>query len=148
MQSGTPGEDGTIVSGSDGRSAGDQAGGYGEPASPGGIPPNFGAFSSPPSSPSPGPPAAGPFASPSTAARRRLPGLGLPRFAKPAGTAGGARAWASGRGTLTNVLLFGAGPLALAGIIAAAFVLVGPARGGASNAGFQAGPAPSTQPAR
>src|SRR5690349_19086763 len=46
MQSGTPGEDGAIVSGSDGRSAGDQAGGHGEPGSPGGTPPSFGAFSS------------------------------------------------------------------------------------------------------
>jgi hypothetical protein len=38
-------------------------------------------------------------------------------------------------------------PVSLAGIIVAAFVLVGPARGGASNAGFQAGPAPGTQQA-
>ena len=95
----------------------------------------------------PGQPAAGPFANPSTPAGRRLSGLGLSRFAKSAGSAGWARAWGSGRGTVTSVLLFGAGPLALAGLVVAAFVLVGPGKGGASNAGFQAGPAPSTQQA-
>jgi hypothetical protein len=44
-----------------------------------------------------------------------------------------------------NVLLFGAGPLALAGIIVAAFVVVAPGKGSASSLGFKAGPAPSTQ---
>ena len=42
-----------------------------------------------------------------------------------------------------NVLLFGVGPLALVGIIVAAFVLVAPGKGAASSLGFQAGPAPS-----
>jgi hypothetical protein len=50
-----------------------------------------------------------------------------------------------GRGALMNVLLFGAGPLALAGIIVAAFVVVAPGKGSASSLGFKAGPAPSTQ---
>jgi len=44
-----------------------------------------------------------------------------------------------------NVLLFGAGPLALAGIIVVAFVVVAPGKGSASSLGFKAGPAPSTQ---
>jgi hypothetical protein len=44
-----------------------------------------------------------------------------------------------------NVLLFGVAPLALAGILAAAFVLVAPGKGAASSLGFKAGPAPSTQ---
>jgi hypothetical protein len=42
-----------------------------------------------------------------------------------------------------NVLLFGVGPLALVGIIVAAFVLVAPGKGAASSLGFQAGPAPT-----
>ena len=93
----------------------------------------------------PGQPTAGPFANPSTPARRRVPGLSLSWFAKLAGSGGRTRAWGSGRGTLMNVLLFGAGPLALAGLIAAAFVLVAPGKGAASSLGFTAGPAPSTQ---
>jgi len=44
-----------------------------------------------------------------------------------------------------NVTLFGVAPLAQAGIIVAAFVLVAPGR--AASLGFQAGPAPSTQQA-
>jgi hypothetical protein len=44
-----------------------------------------------------------------------------------------------------NVLLFGAAPLALAGILVAAFVLVAPGKGAASSLGFKAGPAPGTQ---
>jgi hypothetical protein len=175
------------VSGSDGRSAGDQAEGYGEQASPGGIPPSFGASSSPPrpptapvpaapvpapadaapGGPAPAPasssapsqpgsddgatvgwypsgqPAAGPFANPSHPSRRAVPGLS--RLAKPAGAAGWTRAWGGGRSTLTNVLLFGVAPLALAGIIVAAFVFVAPGKSAASNAGFQAGAAPSPQ---
>src|SRR5205807_5155757 len=62
----------------------------------------------------------------------------------PAGSAGWTRAW-SGRGTLMNVLLFGIGPLALVGVIVAAFVLVSPGKGSASSLGFKAGPAPSAQ---
>ena len=46
---------------------------------------------------------------------------------------------------MMNVLLFGIGPLVLAGLIVAAFVLVAPAKGSASSLGFKAGPAPSTQ---
>jgi hypothetical protein len=120
-----------------------------------------------PSTPYPGTPAAGPFASPSTAPRRRVPGLSRPgksrpgksrpgksrpgksrpgksRPGKPAGSGAGPLSWGS-RGALTNVLLFGAGPLALVGILVAAFVLVSPGRGSASSLGFKAGPAPSTQ---
>ncbi len=93
----------------------------------------------------PGQPMAGPFAHPSAPARRRVPGLGLSWFAKLAGSGGRTRAWGSGRGTLLNVLLFGAGPLALAGLIVAAFVLVAPGKGAASSLGFTAGPAPSSQ---
>jgi hypothetical protein len=44
-----------------------------------------------------------------------------------------------------NVLLFGVGPVALAGVIVAAFLLVSPGKGSASSLGFKAGPAPSTQ---
>jgi hypothetical protein len=44
-----------------------------------------------------------------------------------------------------NVLLFGAGPLALAGLIVVAFVVVAPGKGSASSLGFKAGPAASTQ---
>src|SRR5689334_10283344 len=69
QQLGTRGEDGAIVSGLDGREAGDQAGGPGDSAnqsSPGGIPPSFGAPSpkppAPPALPAPGPSAAGPSA--------------------------------------------------------------------------------------
>ena len=176
MQSGTPGEDGAIVSGSDGPPAGN----YGEQASPGGIPPSFGASSPPPPPlppPDPGParpapspaapaasvpppdpapepddgptvgwypsgqPAAGPFAQPAAPPRRGVPGLS--RLAKPAG-AGWTRAW-SGRSTLMNVLLFGVGPVAMAGVIVAAYLLVSPGKGSASSLGFKAGPAPSTQ---
>jgi hypothetical protein len=202
------------VSGSDDRSAGDQAegyGGYADQASPGGIPPSFGASAPAPPPPAPGAalaasgpapaaprpapapaapgpapapaapapaapapaasapapdpapepddgstvgwypsggsgqPTAGPFANPSTPARRRVPRLSLSWFARPAGSGGRTRSWGSGRGTLMNVLLFGAGPLALAGLIVAAFVLVAPGKGAASSLGFTAGPAPSTQ---
>jgi hypothetical protein len=89
-----------------------------------------------------GQPAAGPFAKPAAPARRAVPGLS--RFPKPAGSAGWTRAW-SGRGTMMNVLLFGIGPLALTGLVVAAFVLVAPGKGSASSLGFKAGPAPSTQ---
>ena len=82
------------MTGSDGRSAGD----YGDQASPGGIPPSFGASSPPPPPPAaPGPaqaapeprtlipalpgPAAGPFANPAAPPRRGVPGLS--RLAKP-----------------------------------------------------------------
>ena len=44
-----------------------------------------------------------------------------------------------------NVLLFGVGPVAMAGVIVAAFLLVSPGKGSASSLGFKAGPAPSTQ---
>ena len=49
------------------------------------------------------------------------------------------------RGALMNVLLFGAGPLALAGLIVVAFVVVAPGKGSASSLGFKAGAAPSPQ---
>jgi hypothetical protein len=94
----------------------------------------------------PSTPAAGPFASPSTPPRR-VPGLSRPgksRPGQPAGSGRGALSW-GGRGALMNVLLFGGGPLALAGILVAAFVLVAPGKGSASSLGFKAGPAPSTQ---
>jgi hypothetical protein len=109
----------------------------------------------------PSTPTPGPFASPA-APPRRIPGLsrpGKPRPGKPgpgkpgpggkgpvraAGSSRGALSW-GGRGALMNVLLFGAAPLALAGLLAAAFVLVAPGKGAASSLGFKAGPAPSTQ---
>ena len=86
-----------------------------------------------------GQPAAGPFAKPAAPPRRGVPGLS--RLAKPAGWT---RAW-SGRSMLMNVLLFGVGPVAMAGVIVAAFLLVSPGKGSASSLGFKAGPAPSTQ---
>jgi hypothetical protein len=95
----------------------------------------------------PGTPTAGPFASPSAPPRRRAPGLSRPGKSRPGQTAGssrGALSW-GGRGALMNILLFGGGPLALAGILVAAFVLVAPGQGSASSLGFKAGPAPSTQ---
>jgi hypothetical protein len=94
----------------------------------------------------PSTPAAGPFASPSTSPRR-VPGLSRPGKSRPGKSAGsgrGALSW-GGRGALMNVLLFGAAPLALVGILVAAFVLVAPGKGAASSLGFKAGPAPSTQ---
>jgi hypothetical protein len=99
----------------------------------------------------PSTPTAGPFASPSTPPRR-VPGLSRPgksrpgksRPGQPAGSSRGALS-GGGRGALMNVLLFGAGPLALAGLLVAAFVLVAPGKGSASSLGFKAGPAPSTQ---
>jgi hypothetical protein len=104
----------------------------------------------------PSTPTAGPFASPSTPSRR-VPGLSRPgqgrpgksrpgksRPGKPASSSRGALSW-GGRGALVNVLLFGAAPLALVGILVAAFVLVAPGKGAASSLGFKAGPAPSTQ---
>ncbi len=90
----------------------------------------------------PSTPTAGPFASPVAPPRRRVPGLSRPGTA--AGSGKRALSWGS-RGALMNVLLFGAGPLALAGIIVAAFVVVAPGKGSASSLGFKAGPAPSTQ---
>jgi hypothetical protein len=183
------------MSGSDGRSAGNQQ--AGDHASPGVIPPSFGASSPPPAipalasaqptaasqptltgpvprppaapapppaAPAPPPqpdpglddgptvgwyptaptgqPAAGPFAASSASARR---GLSMSRFTKPSG-AGRTPAWSHGRGVLTNVLLFGFAPLALAGLVVAAFVLVTPGKGAASSVSFQAGPAHSAQP--
>jgi hypothetical protein len=89
----------------------------------------------------PSTPTAGPFASPSTPPGR-VPGLS--RLGKPASSSRAALSW-GGRGALMNVLLFGAAPLALVGILVAAFVLVAPGKGAASSLGFQAGPAPSTQ---
>ena len=157
------------MSGSDGRSHGNQQ--AGEHASPGVIPPSFGASSPPPPTSNPAPPpepapepeydhgptvgwypsappgqpAAGPFADPSARARR---GFSLSRFAKP-GVSGRTPPWARGRGVLTNVLLFGVAPLALAGIVVAAFVLVAPGKGSASSLSFQVqgpGSARSAQP--
>jgi len=44
------------------------------------------------------------------------------------------------------VLLFCVGPLVLAGVVVAAFLLVSPGRGAASSLGFQAGPAATASP--
>lgn len=107
----------------------------------------------------PSTPSAGPFASPSTPPRRRVPALSRPGKpgagkpgagkpgpgkSKPGGSGGRSLSWGS-RGALMNVLLFGAGPLALAGLIVVAFVIVAPGKGSAASLGFKAGPAPSTQ---
>src|SRR6185437_8322246 len=135
-----------------GRSAGD----YGDQASPGGIPPSFGASSPPPPLPAtPGPApaapeprtpipaaAAGPFANPVAPPRRGVPGLS--RLAKPAGAVGWTRVW-RGRSTLMNALLFGVAPVTLAAIIVAEFLIVSPGQGSAASLGFKAGPAPGTQ---
>jgi hypothetical protein len=89
-----------------------------------------------------GPPAAGPFAASASPSRRGAGRLGL------AGAASRPVTWGRGRGRLANVLLFGFGPLLLAGIIVAAFVLVSPGKGTTtSQLGFQAGPAASTSAA-
>jgi hypothetical protein len=89
-----------------------------------------------------GPPTAGPFAASASPPRRGVGRLGL------AGAASRPVTWGRGRGRLANVLLFGFGPLLLAGIIVAAFVLVSPGKGTAtSQLGFQAGPAASTSAA-
>jgi hypothetical protein len=86
-----------------------------------------------------GPPSAGPFAAPATPARRGLAGLG--RFGVARAARPGRPAWRNRRGTLANVLLFGLGPLVLAGVVVAAFLLVSPGKGtAASSLGFQAGP--------
>ena len=104
----------------------------------------------------PSTPTAGPFASPATPPRRRVPGLSRParsgpgksgpgkpgpakaRPGKPRAAGGRALSWGS-RGALMNVLLFGAGPLALAGLIVVAFVVVAPGKGSASSLGFEGG---------
>ena len=89
-----------------------------------------------------GPPAAGPFAASASPPRRGVGRLGL------AGAASRPVTWGRGRGRLASVLLFGFGPLLLAGIIVAAFVLVSPGKGTTtSQLGFQAGPAASTSAA-
>jgi hypothetical protein len=86
-----------------------------------------------------GPPTAGPFAAPASQPRRGLGRFGL------AGAASRPAARGRGRSRLVNVLLFGFGPLLLAGVIVATFVLVSPGSGSAaSQLGFQAGPAAST----
>jgi hypothetical protein len=85
----------------------------------------------------PGVPTAGPFAA---SARRGAGSLSRSKSARAPGSA-----WRNSRSPLVNVLLFGLGPLALAGIIVAAFVLVSPGKGSAAaNAGFQAGPGATT----
>ena len=89
-----------------------------------------------------GPPTAGPFAASASPPRRGVGRLG------PAGAASRPVTRGRGRSRLANVLLFGFGPLLLAGIIVAAFVLVSPGKGTAtSQLGFQAGPAASTSAA-
>jgi hypothetical protein len=89
-----------------------------------------------------GPPTAGPFAASASPPRRGLGRVGL------AGAASRPVTWGRGRGRLANVLLFGFGPLLLAGIIVAAFVLVSPGKGTpTSQLGFQAGPAASASAA-
>jgi hypothetical protein len=78
-----------------------------------------------------GPPSAGPFAAPAARATR-------PKSGRPA--------WRNRRGRLANVLLFGLGPLVLAGVVVAAFLLVSPGKGtAASSVGFQAGPGATAQ---
>jgi hypothetical protein len=98
-----------------------------------------------------GVPTVGPFAAPVTPARRGIGSFSLFRSAHRASppkspASVGRPVSRNRRSTLVNVLLFGFGPLALAGIIAAAFVLVSPGKGPAtSSLGFQAGPAATTQ---
>ena len=87
-----------------------------------------------------GQPMAGPFATPSASPRRGIGRLSRSASAKPTGSAGRTRTWGNSRGALMNVLLFGVGPLALVGIIVAAFVLVAPGKG--------APPASVSRPAR
>jgi hypothetical protein len=85
----------------------------------------------------PGVPAAGPFAA---SARRGAGSVSRSKSARAPGSA-----WRNSRSPLVNVLLFGLGPLVLAGVIVAAFVLVSPGKGSAAaNAGFQAGPGATT----
>jgi hypothetical protein len=119
-----------------------------EPAPGAGAEPTVGWY---PSSPV-GSPSAGPFAAPSAPARRGL-GAGLLRSAGPARatravrSSKGTPAWRNSRSRLANVLLFGIGPLVLAGVVVAAFLLVSPGKGSASSLGFQAGPGATASPA-
>jgi hypothetical protein len=151
------------VTGKDSRD-GDASGPAAQP-SPGVVPPSFGSHlpseTDPaagagagefepavgwyPSRPA-GPPSAGPFAAPVTSARRRIG----PLRSRPARGAGSARAVRPSRAApaaryrrsrLGHVLLFGIGPLVVIGGVVAAFLLVSPGQGSASNLGFQAGPA-------
>jgi len=107
----------------------------------------------------PSTPTAGPFASPAAPPRRRVPGVSRPgksgagtspagpgksRPGQPRVPGGRTLSW-GGRSALMNALLFGGAPLALAGILVAAFVVVAPGKGSASSLGFKAAPAPSTQ---
>jgi Rieske Fe-S protein len=83
----------------------------------------------------PSAPAAGPYAAPAATGR----GVGPRLTGRLPGRSSGP-AWRGGRGRLANVLVFGLGPLVLAGVIVAAFVLVSPGKGSAaSRTGFQAG---------
>jgi hypothetical protein len=93
-----------------------------------------------PSAPSGYSPMAGPFAAASPYAP---PGHGARRgfAAKPGGRM---RTWGGSRGPLLNVTLFGVAPLALVGIVVAAFVLASPGKGeAAAHAGFSAGAGPT-----
>ena len=54
-------------------------------------------------------------------------------------------AWRNRRSRLVNVAFFGIGPLVLAGVVVAAFLLVAPGKGSASSLGFQAGPGATAQ---
>jgi hypothetical protein len=91
---------------------------------------------------------AGPYA----AARANAPqrkvgptGSRLPSWGNRPGP-GNTRTWGSNRSKLVNATLFGVAPLALAGIVAAAFVLASPGKGQASShSGFQAAAGPSAQ---
>jgi hypothetical protein len=89
----------------------------------------------------PNTPAAGPYAAPATR-ERKLARIRAGFRGSPAQAAARLPAWGRGRGRLASVLLFGFGPLALAGVIVAAFVLVSPGKGSAA-ARFQAGPGAS-----
>jgi hypothetical protein len=99
----------------------------------------------------PGSPTAGPFAAPAPA-RRGIAGLRpqiaarFRRSAESPRSTGRPLSWPGSRGRLVNVLVFGCGPLALVGIIVAAFMLVSPDRGSAASRGsFQPGPAATAQ---
>jgi hypothetical protein len=110
-----------------------------------------------PSAPA-GPPTAGPFARPSTPARRGLGAFSFAHVKRPSSPSGAAKstgsagrtpsrtpAWRNRRSRLVNVAFFGIGPLVLAGVVVAAFLLVAPGKGSASSLGFQAGPGATAQ---
>lgn len=89
-------------------------------------------------------PPAGPYASAGPYAVGGNRGRGGAGRGRAGAAVGRLATWGSGRSKLLNAAIFGVAPLALAGIVTAAFVLSSAGKGqAAAQAGFHAGPAAS-----